>query len=304
MRAPDITKIKEFFVNKEGVKSLIFFLLSLIMLSIIYSVLLKPSQKYLALLTNEIKEKRAEFEEYKNPDYFMYTYDQKYEQVKDLIREFKGSVSTQGLEGKDFLDEIGRICRASGVELNNINVSGGEGKGQVYTLAFNANYEKLSNFLSLFESIFKIEMISITSGRENRKHIINVSATALKTGTAAAAACDTSKKKKKFVEIYEETYKLAKELRMKKGEEESVVKIDRDPMLYSDTIFIPQRVVKKNVQPALRIDGIIMDKTNPVVIIDGNIYKEGSVVSGFKITKINHDSVVGVWGGKTITYRQ
>lgn len=56
--------------------------------------------------------------------------------------------------------------------------------------------------------------------------------------------------------------------------------------------------------PTLPVSGILWDKTDPLVMINGRTYREGATVAGFIIKKINKDNIIVTTSmGENITLR-
>jgi len=54
---------------------------------------------------------------------------------------------------------------------------------------------------------------------------------------------------------------------------------------------VKPKVKPENKTPKLEIKGIIFDKENPMAIINGEVYKEGDLIEGFRVVRITKDGV-------------
>ncbi len=51
------------------------------------------------------------------------------------------------------------------------------------------------------------------------------------------------------------------------------------------------KVKPENKIPKLELKGIIFDKENPMAIINGEVYREGDLIEGFRVVRITKDGV-------------
>ena len=54
---------------------------------------------------------------------------------------------------------------------------------------------------------------------------------------------------------------------------------------------VESKVKPENKTPKLELKGIIFDKENPTAIINGEIYREGDLIEGFRVVRITKDGV-------------
>lgn len=86
--------------------------------------------------------------------------------------------------------------------------------------------------------------------------------------------------------------------------------VPRNPFISG---FVKEKVVKKTVStsqpvvvremPTIVLEGIMYETKNPIVIIDGQLYPEGSIYKGAKIIKIDQNSISVNHYGKIYTIK-
>ena len=73
----------------------------------------------------------------------------------------------------------------------------------------------------------------------------------------------------------------------------------RDPFTFAKSIATKKTSTKQSKRkyktkssiPKLELKGIIFDKENPMAIINGEVYREGDLIEGFRIVRITKDGV-------------
>ncbi|MDR1941644.1 MAG: hypothetical protein LBQ47_04900, partial [Endomicrobium sp.] len=195
-----------------------------------------------------------------------------------------------------FEDRVSAVANEYSVELTTKNVIRNEGSGPavVLSLGFNAEFEVTYKFL------FAIEMFSrVLSFSIDEKSNVSVECTPVLYRPEADGffsgrieKMDDARASGYFKEIFQKSEEAVNSI----GHIPSWRDIDPPPSnpFYK---YVPPKVVKQVKAPIRRkppeiiISGIIYDEINPIVVIDGKLYRQDDFYKTVKITSIKERTI-------------
>jgi hypothetical protein len=273
-------------------------------------------------IKQEIVSGQAKLQSYSSFETMVNGYDSKKDDIRNNIQLFYDNLVQQDKIEQRCLEEIGKITKAAGIKIDKMTPIGASLRAdsgyekQVWKISFVSSYKKLYKFIYLLENnkvVFGIDLLQIFGGGENKMHsvemdIYTITSASVKPGNTAYNYSVSNSTN--IFKLPADALGLMEKMNQKKTEIAVSYEVKVDPLSYAGTIFPKKRLntSKKNKKyvpskPNLKLEGIIWDDQNPMVIINGKVLGKGGRIDGAKITKITKTYVSVWWRSKTFTLK-
>lgn len=217
--------------------------------------------------------------------------------IEDVISSFPGEYVPNSMLLSDYKDRVFSVAEEYSIKVTTETVARDEETGMItLSIGFNAKYEPVYKFLFAIEMFSKVHSFSI-DGNSN----VSVVCSPILYNTEIDSFFSGRSEKMddlRAAGYFKEIFKKSADTINSIGHIPSWRDIDPAPPdpFYE---YIAPKVVKavkpkiivKRKPPKIEISGIIYDSTNPIVIIDGKLYRQGDFYKTVKIIAIQERTI-------------